>query len=407
MNKNNKVKVEDITLKEIKIDLNHKNLKLSENEKKKINDMLDCEEYKLSFILKNCDVSVANAIRRITLMELEILALDFEVETIETNDKELITEDVKDRICLIKLNQNISPDSVFSLNFENLKINKDKMIVRSGDLMQIEGKKDKKMFSSNSRLLKLMPGGRIYIPRIRVSKNIGNFHPKYSITGSFEYECRDYIPVSFISSKGNIENFTVKTQDVIDIMKKRKINHSLVNNIDNTELFKNRILFVPDNNYLKLASEQTLKSMKTYQAIIEEEPIQIQSSLDSSPREFYLSFKFYGNIDPINAMKMVCQNIINRLEKISDPSKLNVESDESITKISLTGEKYTVGELITKKIYELDPSIGLINYTLIHHEINVISVNIKHPESLKIYSDAVKELIVTFQDIHDQFDHHK
>jgi DNA-directed RNA polymerase subunit L len=125
------------------------------------------------------------------------------------------------------------------------------------------------------------------------------------------------------------------------------------------------------------------------------------NSTEADPQEFFLEFTTYGNVRPIEILQNACDNIIERLDKLQT---LNVDTTSNeVSRVVIRGEDHTIGELIKREIYTLDPGIGLINSTLEHPQIRTITINIKHPNPQKIFQDAVQSLIKKFQSLKKQF----
>ena len=155
--------------------------------------------------------------------------------------------------------------------------------------------------------------------------------------------------------------------------------------------------------------ERTKESLKDY-LVIElasgADTLSKYYSCNRDPSEFYLKFITYGHIEPREMMVMVCENLIERLTKLLDKDNLIItasQSEKAETKILIRGEQYIIAELLKREIYKLDPNIGLVNSTLEHHQIRVVTVNLIHPQSLRIFVDAVESLIDVFETLKSQF----
>jgi DNA-directed RNA polymerase subunit L len=356
--------------------------------------------HRISFILSNVNVAIANALRRTVLMELKIKGLALDISEIATNDKEIVLGELSDRISLIALDQSVPLDTVFSLNFVNSSC-ENYMVARTKNLIQVGGKKlSVTPFSETYRLLELRPGKAIEIPRIYVVEGYGFEHSRFSITSNFEYQPRDFVGINFLNEKGNIINRMVKLVDLLKIMKDHRLSQNLG---ADDQLYKPRILVIPDKSYQKVVDKNTMERIKSFPVILEDVNIRTYSSLEANPQKFFLKFTTHGNIDPKEMMRIACDNIAERLEFLLVTDNLVIRQDTEKTKITIRGEDHTIGKLIEKTIFELDPSIGLINFTSKHPQIRTATVNIRHPEPLKIFNDAITNLIALFKNLRGQF----
>jgi DNA-directed RNA polymerase subunit L len=400
-------KIKDLYIQDVLFTLDNPAFNNLKNKKEVLELLPNKTTQKISFVVKNVHTSVANAIRQVTIMELPVKVLDFNVECISTNDKEIILAELKDRISFIPINQDIPQDIVFSLNASNNDIKQDYMVIRSEKIVQTGGKILTSLpFAKTFRLLKLRPGRVITIPNINIIEGMGYTHSKFSLTSEFKFQVRDYIDIEYLNEKGNIVRKIVKRSDLIDALIKEKISHPLTeekSNIVNRTLYNWKILLIPDQSYLNVVSKQTLARVQSYDVLLEDIDIQGYSSLETDPKEYFLEFTMYGNVNPQQTMQDVCDNIIKRLQNLLDLENLVIKADSEKTKILIRGEDHVIGNLLKRAIFDLDPSIGLINSTLEHPEIRVVTINIRHPTPTKIFLDAAKKLIDLFEDLKTQF----
>jgi len=364
---------------------------------------------KISFVMCNTHTAIANAIRHIVLMELRVRALDIDITDISTNDKEIMLAELKDRISFIPIDQNIPLDTVFSLSASNSDTKQDYLTVRSKSLVQVGGKVlPEPAFSSTFRLLKLKPGRVIEIPNIRVVEGFGYIHSKFSLTSEFKFQVRDYVDIECLNEKGNIIRKMVKRDELINVLISKKVSHPLIKekgekNDINRRLYNWKILLVPNSAYLGVVSKRMLHKIQSCDVVLEDVDIQDHSSSKVEPKEYFLEFTTYGNIQPLQMMRNVCDNIIDRLEHISNIENLVVIEDSEKTRILIRGEDHVMSGLLKRIIFDLDPSIGLINSKIEHPELRVVIINIIHSAPMEIFFDAVKKLKTIFKDLRSQF----
>jgi DNA-directed RNA polymerase subunit L len=68
--------------------------------------------------------------------------------------------------------------------------------------------------------------------------------------------------------------------------------------------------------------------------------------------------------------------------------------NNNIYEIHINNEYHTIGNLITKYVFNLDQNIELINYKLEHPLRHKIIINIKHNDYKKIINDAIEKIIL-------------
>ena len=360
--------VENIKIKKIDINLpeEFKHIKLP-----------DLNRETISFEIKNSNTAVANSIRRVVNGELEVNCFYLEEDNIDTNEEYIIKSELVKRIRHIPILQETN-ETKFTLNINNTTT--EKIVVYSSNIVP-------KICSSDFRLCQLRPGKYINIT-ITTKKGYGYEYSCYGLTSNITYKITDYTIVSFAGPK-DIQKKRVKTTELIDLIKKNKLEY---------DSFK-RILIV-DKNYVK-------DKIKDFDIILEEN-IKTYQNTEIYCRDFYLEIETYGNIDSITMMHNVCNNIINRIKTILhnmeiETDTLSIISLTEKTSIKISGEDYTIGELIRKTIYELNPSISLINTTIEHPLQRSITINIRYTEPLVIFKQACEKIITQFEYIKSCF----
>jgi len=383
-------------------------------------------EQRIRFIITGVNTAIANAIRRTTISELKAKAFTFSISEIKTNNKEIILQELFDRISLLPVDQDTPLDTTYSLAVKHSDTDQEYKVYYSSDLVQIGGVKLKQLpFSNMYRLAELRPGQYLEIPKISIEEGycFQENGAKFSITSNFKYDARDFLAVKFLNERGNIIDKMVKRDDLIELIRKHKIStgdkvlSELVNlNKKAAGVYISKILVIPNKNYHKQIKGNVQKQITGFNLVIENKKeaekvgreaddlfLKEYLSEEANPSEYYMEFTTHGTVDPVALLEMTCDNLIERLGRLAVEENLYINKDNEKTQIVIRGEDHTIGNLLTKTIYELDPSIGLINSNLEHPQIRLITINIKHANPLKIFGDAVKKLINDFGHIKSQF----
>lgn len=193
-----------------------------------------------------------------------------------------------------------------------------------------KNKNDKTIyFNSNILLCSLKPNRYLYINNINIKKEYGFNDHKFSM-GSYNYE--------IINTDFNINSLNNNIKDF-------KIELITNNNIE----LKNLIILIYDTLYFRLKN--------------------IQSSIN--------------NYD-INTNSTDINKLVNDIFIIPN---------QNIFEIHINNEYHTIGNLITKYVFNLDKNIELINYKLEHPLRHKIIINIKHNQYKKIINDAIENII--------------
>jgi DNA-directed RNA polymerase subunit L len=356
------------------------------------------------FSLVGADCSIANAIRRVMLVELKTRALEFDLASVETNDPEIKLGMLYDRITQIPIDYDTPLDSEFSLEFVNdgplqgsTRICYSRQIVESG-------RGGARRFSDTFRLFHLAPEKYLRIPRITVRE--GRCYedgPQFSLTSEFQYQVRDFIEVNFLNERGYLVSKMVRRADLVAKLGEK---HAAVRG----PLESWPVLVVPDSRHLALLTKSELDRYTQGITVIKgdgrlspDEFLRGWSSAGCSPSEIFMEFTLYGTVNPETAMRDICTDLITRLEALLDEKNLTIQTSDEESQILIKGEDYTLAEMISKRISELDPGISWINYTMDHPSIRIVTFNIIHPQPIQIFTDAVKELMDVFAHLRDEF----
>lgn len=128
-----------------------------------------------------------------------------------------------------------------------------------------------------------------------------------------------------------------------------------------------------------------------------------QSSMNSNPTSFRLSLKIHGQYDnPIVPLQKTVESLKKRLDRINDgliKEKEN-KTEQSIYhvteyntfKLHISNEKYTIGPLLKRYIFLLDPTIKHIGVRIEHPIKNNMILDIQHADPKKICMDAIDRI---------------
>jgi DNA-directed RNA polymerase subunit L len=269
----------------------------------------------------------ANAIRRVFNDELYVKCLDSSIFDIKTDDKYILPDTILERINQLSLYQSIPDNLKFSLNVINN--TNDSIKIYSNNIKNANKNDNNKYFNQNILLCTLKSNKYLVINNITIKKNNGINNNNYSL-GSF---CYKSINTDFNTLSLNNNNTDFELELILNIVKDTK---------KDLEYLINSIY---DNLYIRLKNIQT----KIENYIIE----------DNS-------------------------TFINKI--IHD---LFIINKNNIYEIHINNEYHTIGNILTKYVYQLDKNIELINYKLEHPLRYKIIVNIKHSNYKKIINDAI------------------
>ena len=227
------------------------------------------------------------------------------------------------------------------------------------------------------------------------------------------------IPVLQNISDDTIFNINVinNTNDIINIYSKDIINK---NKNDKTIYFNSNILLcsLKPNRYLYINNINIKKeygfndhkfSMGSYNYEIINTDFNI-NSLNNNITDFKIELITNNNIEIKNLIILIYDTLYFRLKNIqlsinnydintnsTDINKLVndifIIPNQNIFEIHINNEYHTIGNLITKYVFNLDSNIELINYKLEHPLRHKIIINIKHNEYKKILNDAINNII--------------
>jgi hypothetical protein len=264
----------------------------------------------ISFDIIDTNEAFANAIRRVYNDELLVKCLDINVHNLVTNDKYILTDNIKERINLISLSQNIPNDTKFNLNIVNN--TNDIINIYTKDITN-KNKNDKKSyFNNNIQICSLKPNRFINISDIYINKDYGYNNAIYSL-GSWKYKAIN-VDFNISSLNNNVKDFHLE----------------LINNynIDIKDIINN----IYENLYLRLKKIQS--SIKDY----------VIHGINTNSEEVNNIMNASNDLYIIN----------NKLIKDSNILDINGSIPEEISniyEIHINNEYHTIGNLINKYVF--------------------------------------------------------
>lgn len=394
---------------------------------------------KISFNVRNANTAIVNGIKRIISGELKTKILTCDIHDIDTNEEFIMLSELIDRINFIPIDQDISINTVFAINILNSDPKKEYMIVRSSNIVNIsdndsknkeknKGENKEKIlpFANTFRIAELRPTKYLIISKIRVVENYGYNHAAHCLTLQSEYYITDYIPVIFVNERANFISKRVKVADLLELFKKYKIKTSF----NDSKLFRAKILVIPNKSYQNQLTQLQKNKIKDFDILLENEEswevdepnyddkfLKEYHSTEIKARNFYVSFKTNGNIKVKKMLIWACDNINERLVKLKEAIiEKDKEQEETKTEGFVTilrdniktifiirGEDHTISQLLKITIFELDPSIGLVNAPEEHPLNRTIMITLIHMDPVKIIIDAIDKCINDFAKIRKYF----
>jgi DNA-directed RNA polymerase alpha subunit len=358
----------------------------------------DIKRASVKFELHNVDVSIANAIRRTILEEIKTKALS--VSKIDTNEEFIIPAEITDRISSIPIDQTIPDNTKYAVDISNL--GKKSVYVTSANIV---GHEKKQYFTNNIKIARLREGKYLKIPEITVESGYGYNHAKFMISNDVGYYNLDVMSANVLNEKANTTKKQVLVSDVIKEMKAAKFSQEEIETITKKP-YRADILIIPDPvNEKRLTPDESKKITKFHKTIIRA-PIQAQSSFVTQSKNFLLKVRTKGNINIKTLIPAVCDNIIERLEKVKK-SLPNIKSfkykTSTVNSLLIENETYTIGELIRKHVFMLNPTIACLKNHVLHPRDRNAYIELIHPEPAAIITKAADHCIGVFKQIKGSF----
>lgn len=363
MMKKQGIVVKSIQISEKKFNLSKLEFKLSEDQEKKLLTLLPPLEKSISFELHNTNAKFANAFRRCIKDEIPIYNLNCDIHNVKSNDRKLITtsDSIVRRLKLIPITQELAKSAVtsnlkFGINVEN---NESKILsVTSKDIIISQHNHVKSSFQKVS--------------------NTKYFSDKITIC---ELDRGRYLNISDIDIQQN-KNYELSVGGLISSFK-----------------------YIP------------IKYEKNLMATSKSNP---PTSLMTHPSEYRLGFSMNNILtSPIYIIKLTCQELTTRLvtikKGIEDSDKeipyysdvLEITKPKKVTQYKIIGESWTIGNLLFRYGYDVDPSIPLIKSRNEHALTHSIIIDIIHPDSQKLLITAIDNIIADINVVFEAFEKYK
>lgn len=119
----------------------------------------------------------------------------------------------------------------------------------------------------------------------------------------------------------------------------------------------------------------------------------LKSSAASVPTKFKITIDLPGIYDGVSMLKLLISTLIERIDAID----LN-RSKEAFGTFSLTipNESHSIGYLLARYIYDLEPSIDYVAPRTIHPSIREVVVDVRHPDPKTIINTALHKIKTDF-----------
>ncbi len=360
--------IKSIKTSERKIDLKQLEFKYDNNEEKIISSLFPPPEIKITFEVHNTNPSFVNALRRTIIDEIPLYSLTCELDKIKSSDRKLstATDSITRRLELIPLSQNPAEKAIESgVKFSINKVNNTSNLipVTSADIIVYQ-QESKKIIKKNGAVSPVI-------------SNLKYFSNKITIC---ELDKGKYL---------HIDNITIFSKKNRELSIGGQI-HSFV--------------YVPTEYEKQLNSTSGLNPM-------------VPSSLMVQPSKYRLGFSMnYVSTSPIYIIKLTCQELICRLNLIKNELEesdgdipyysdvLEITKPKKIIHYKIMNESYTIGRMLFKYGFNIDPSIPFITNANEHALIYTTIIKIIHPDSQKIITKAIDNIIADLDIVFKAFD---
>ena len=295
----------------------------------------------IRFQVSGVSNAISNAIRRTVCTELLVSALHVEYADIKTTDMFHIPEMIMKRISMIPVDQKCPLDATFALNV----VNTTPMLI-----------------DVKSSQIRIVSAGKGTPQRPKLTS----------------------APIN--------ETFTLFTLEPGQSIK-----------IDNIGIHQDYGYqpgygaYVVACNAVSIALDQKPKDMYGV-----DDPKAISVSM-SDPRKWEIAFTTNGTLPPKEIVVAACNNIINRVQLVSDMlSDIRSSGNEYI--LVIEGESDTIGNLFMKSICELFPDIIAVIYKAPSHD-RTCTIRIICDEDVNVVFDtAIKYIVKSFTQIRGFFE---
>ena len=372
---------------------------------------------KITFNIKDIDVSILNSIRRVVLSEIPNIAFENEPYKIDGKKVDIIqntcslhNEIILQRLSMLPLK--FDEDEIFNFDpnsskykFKLLKQNKtEKMLNVTTEDFEIYDENDKKY--DNKFIRKIFPknpisGDFILITKLKPNLNDTNNGDIFEINADpSKKNAKDYAGFGFVSScvYYNVVDKKVADEELQKLLTKNvslsnKEKESLKNDFNNLDRYRH----FKKNEY--------------------DEPNSFEYQIESENRVSPEFLFFKAIVIIIKKLEKLIENIID--DKIKVVKINNIEDDSNLNKklfrFEIENEKHTIGNLIQSLfcnfyIREDDKkTIEFVGYNCPHPLDNVVHITIKFNQSIneneinKIFIDGIVKIQKLLESINNKW----
>lgn len=289
----------------------------------------------------NSYTAFANGIRRALTDEINVQYLDVDDKDIVTNEERILTNDLISRLKLIPIYQDSDID-ILSYNIS----------------LHVENKTNSLMNFYASDLVIKEKKGNATVPLNKIIPNA------QIVLGTL-------FPARFITIRN------IKFCEGNKLTKKA----------DGCNLLSS-VSMIPG----KLSPEEKKKMIPD------------KRNLTTKNTDFVITFRTVGNVSADYAFKLVCTDLIKRLNSLGSEFKQMTKADYKSERITITkvdtrmsylieNENITISNMIAEKIYELMPTIPFVSSSLVNYNEQKTRITIDHPQPYELIADAIKEIV--------------
>ena len=323
-------------------------------------DTLPLANTYVEIIIKNIPTAYINAFRRVSIDELTGYALQIPTNVSNTTDEFMLPQFINQRISLIPLKINVGND-YGNIKF-NLIVTNDTVNIKhvySRDLKLVSGKLSEPIFNPTFIIGILQPGRTIDIRDIYIASGIGKDNTIFQRARCARYTHLDIPQYSSDEiNNGKASDYSgYKISSLVSNPKHHKYSCILAATNNDPAEIKNLFIEVCNNikdriRYILLHIETNVKSESVNQSI--------------KYNIFQLTNGIYEGV------------------------------------LEITGETYTIGELLKRTIFDQIPDIINIIYNIIVHD-NKLKIVIQHKEHVtKILINALNYCLSVFDSLQKQ-----
>jgi DNA-directed RNA polymerase subunit L len=323
---------------------------------------------KLSFVLNNVRIPMANSIRRMGDSEIPISIMTFQDNTIDTDDRFIIEYVLKKRVNLIPILQ--THDKTWMLDVYNPS---DVDIAIYSNEIKIKGDAaasfNEKMFHDTFLVTMLRPGKYLKIDNIyTTSGQAYKDGAQFSIDGKIGYECLD-----------------IETQP-LGQTSLGKTDSSLVSNIDKTltsldEKLYNWKITIPPQSFI-----DPLQIVKQILKNINDRLVAISEIVSTSHPTDNL---YTSEMEIVKILKKRQYEKVNTDSQNLKDLKVKMPKNETTLQFKIYNETYTIAGLLSEYVRNADSTLTSAYHVKEHPSHNFIYLYITHNNPKKLLITAI------------------